>query len=125
MTKDFRFQIPKSCLFGDKLDIITDKNVQIITSFYFMVHTELILSFSLSLIDFFIYLKGTVWLQCTSLSLIDFFIYLKGMVWLQCSSALEPLRCGHVVKIGHVSRSQRCTGANPNPYLNISCRNYL
>jgi hypothetical protein len=105
MTKDFRFQIPKSCLFGDKLDIITYKNVQIITSFYFMVHTELILSFSLSLIDFFIYLKGTVWLQC--------------------SSAMEPLRCGHMAKIGHVSRSQQCTGANPNPYLNISCRNYL
>ena len=36
-----------------------------------------------------------------------------GMVWLQCSNALEPLRCRHVVKIGHVSHLQRfqCTGA--------------
>ena len=41
------------------------------------------------------------------------FIYIKmGMDWILCSSALDPLRCGHVIKIGHVLRSQQiqCTG---------------
>ena len=35
----------------------------------------------------------------------------KGTDWVQCFSVLDPLRCGYVIKIWHVSWSQRvqCT----------------
>ena len=38
---------------------------------------------------------------------LPFIQFHKGLDWVQCSSAMNPLRCGHMVKIGHMLRSQQ------------------